>query len=215
MPRRRALVEAEQALFGRSPVLDSLIEAHGPARLPGPAPAARRFHDLAESIAYQQLHGAAAAAIWGRVRDATGENVVGPEAILGVGEVRLRSCGLSGSKTRTLLALADRVAVGDLTLDRIGRLDDEAVIDALTPTWGIGRWTAQMFLMFTLGRLDVWPAGDYGVRHGYAVAWDLAEHPAEKAMPALGEPFAGGRSLVAWYCWRAADSRKSAETGRS
>jgi 3-methyladenine DNA glycosylase/8-oxoguanine DNA glycosylase len=206
------LIETEQSLFGRSAVLDSLIEHHGPARLPSPAPATRRFHDLAESIAYQQLHGNAAATIWGRVRVATGEDIVSPSGLLGAGEQTLRSCGLSGSKTRSMLALAQRVADGELRLDRIGRLDDEDVIDALIPTWGIGRWTAQMFLMFTLGRLDVWPAGDYGVRHGYAVAWGLAEHPTEKEMPTLGEPFAGGRSLVAWYCWRAADS---GETGRS
>ncbi len=91
-------------------------------------------------------------------------------------------------------------------MSRTGRLDDEEVIEALTKVWGIGRWTAQMFLMFTLGRFDVWPTGDYGVRNGYAIAWGLDEHPTEREMAGLGDRFSGGRSLVAWYCWRAADT---------
>jgi 3-methyladenine DNA glycosylase/8-oxoguanine DNA glycosylase len=77
----------------------------------------------------------------------------------------------------------------------------------LTQVWGIGRWTAQMFLMFTLGRLDVWPTGDYGVRAGYGIAWGLTEMPTERQLEAHGERFGGGRSLVAWYCWRAADTQ--------
>ena len=111
-----------------------------------------------------------------------------------------------------MLDLADRVATGEIRLERIGRLADEDVIAELTPVWGIGRWTAQMFLMFTLGRLDVWPIGDYGVRAGYAKAWGLAAMPAEKEMEALGAPFAGARSLVAWYCWRATDTADGART---
>jgi len=212
VPRRRALIDAEALLDGRDPVLDALVGHHGPCRLPSPAPASRRFHDLAESIAYQQLNGTAAATIWGRVQAATGEAVVTPGSLLAVGEERLRACGLSGAKTRSMLDLSARTVAGEIRLERIGRLDDEAVIAELIPVWGIGRWTAQMFLMFTLGRLDVWPTGDYGVRAGYARAWGLGGHPTEAAMDALGEPFRGARSLVAWYCWRAADS---ADTGRS
>ena len=74
------------------------------------------------------------------------------------------------------------------------------------PVWGIGRWTAQMFLMFTLGRLDVWPTGDFGVRAGFGRAWGLGASPDERQLAELGEPFVGARSLVAWYCWRAADT---------
>lgn len=213
MARTRArLVAAHASLDGIDPVLDLLMASHGVARLPAPAPASRRFHDLAESIAYQQLNGTAAATIWGRVRAAAGESVVTPGRLLELGAEPLRAAGLSGSKTRSMLDLSERVVAGELSLDRIGRLDDEAVVQALTPVWGIGRWTAHMFLMFTLGRLDVWPTGDYGVRAGYARAWGLDEMPSEKEMVPLGEPFTGARSLVAWYCWRAADS---SETGRT
>ena len=213
MARQRAvLLDAHTHLDGRDPVLDLLMATHGPARLPSPAPSNRRFHDLAESIAYQQLNGTAAATIWGRVRAAAGEEVVTPQRLLDLGTDPLRAAGLSGSKTRSMLDLSQHVVSGQITLDRIGRLADEEVIAQLVPVWGIGRWTAQMFLMFTLGRLDVWPVGDYGVRAGYGKAWGLPEMPKEKEMDALGLPFEGARSLVAWYCWRAADSN---ESGRS
>ncbi len=213
MARQRAvLLDAHTHLDGRDPVLDLLMATHGPARLPSPAPSNRRFHDLAESIAYQQLNGTAAATIWGRVRAAAGEDVVTPQRLLDLGTDPLRAAGLSGSKTRSMLDLSQHVVSGQITLDRIGRLGDEEVIQQLVPVWGIGRWTAQMFLMFTLGRLDVWPVGDYGVRAGYGKAWGLVEMPKEKEMEALGLPFEGARSLVAWYCWRAADS---GESGRS
>ena len=210
------MVQSANMAFGLCPMLTqgaiAALATHGTARLPSPAPVARRFHDLAESIAYQQLNGTAAATIWGRVRAATGEDVVTPGGILSRSVDELRACGLSGSKTRSMLDLAERVAAGEISLDRIGRFDDEQVVDALTPVWGIGRWTAQMFLMFTLGRLDVWPTGDYGVRAGYARAWGLDAHPTERELAELGAPFTGARSLVAWYCWRAADSN---ESGRS
>ena len=206
MARQRAvLAEVQAALWGIDPVLDRLIEEHGPAQLPAPTPTARRFSDLAESIAYQQLNGRAAATIWGRVVAALDGDVT-PEAVLSAGEPILRPCGLSGAKTASLLDLADHVVRGDLPLTRIGRLSDEEVIATLVPVRGIGPWTAQMFLMFNLGRLDVWPRGDYGVRNGLSMAWDLGRHPTEKEMAGLGEPFIGGRSLVAWYCWRAADT---------
>ena len=125
---------------------------------------------------------------------------VTPEAVLAAGETVLRPCGLSGSKTASLLDLATHAADGALPLARIGRLSDAEVMAALVPVRGIGPWTAQMFLMFNLGRLDVWPAGDYGVRNGLSIAWQLPKHPTEKEMVALGAPFVGARSLVAWYC---------------
>ena len=213
MARQRAvLTDAHALLDGRDPVLDLLMATHGPARLPAPAPSSRRFHDLAESIAYQQLNGTAAATIWGRVRAAAGEDVVTPQRLLDLGTEPLRAAGLSGAKTRSMLDLSEHVVSGQISFDRIGRLSDEEVIAQLVPVWGIGRWTAHMFLMFTLGRVDIWPVGDYGVRAGYGKAWGLTEMPKERDMEALGAPFTGARSLVAWYCWRAADS---GETGRS
>lgn len=212
MARQRLVLAAAQAsIVGVDPVLDALVSTHGPAQLPAALHASSRFESLVESIVYQQLNGVAAATIWGRVRTAAGGEIT-PLTLLSTGEIPLRAAGLSGAKTRSMLDLSDRVARGEISLGRIGALDDEAVIAALTPVWGIGRWTAQMFLMFTLGRLDVWPTGDFGVRAGLARAWGLGMHPSEPEMHAHGEPFAGARSLVAWYCWRAADS---AGTGRT
>jgi len=206
MSRQRAQLAAAQAsLRGVDPVLDRLVERFGPCRLPSPPPAHRRFEDLVESIAYQQLHGNAARAIWSRVVEACG-GMVSAQTLVAAGPDALRACGLSNAKVRSMLDLADRGIDGRLRLGRIGRLADEEVIAELTPAWGVGRWTAQMFLMFTLGRLDVWPVGDYGVRSGYGKAWGHTEMPTEKEMPELGERFAGARSLVAWYCWRATEN---------
>jgi len=211
--QRKALAAAQEALWGIDPVLDALIEVHGPAQLGPPTPVGERFTALAESIAYQQLNGRAAATIWGRVVDALDGDVT-PAAVLAAGEARLRPCGLSGAKTASLLDLAAHAERGELPLERLGRLADEEVIASLIPVRGIGRWTAHMFLMFNLGRLDVWPTGDYGVRNGYSIAWDLGRHPTEREIAPMADRFAGSRSLVAWYCWRAADTVNQ-QSGRS
>ena len=122
----------------------------------------------------------------------------------------LLSCGLSRAKAAAIVDLAEKVSTGEVNLDRIGRLSDEAVIEQLVQVRGIGRWTAEMFLLATLGRLDVWPTGDYGVRVGFAFGWHLSEVPSPKELEVLGEPYRPYRSLVAWYCWRAAEDRAGA-----
>ena len=205
MRQRAALAQAQAFLDGIDPILDAHMAHHGPARLPSPVPVAARFASLAESIAYQQLNGTAAATIWGRTVAALDGDVT-PAAVLACGPERLRACGLSGAKTASLLDLAERSARGEIPFGTIGRLPDEEVIAALVHVRGIGRWTAHMFLMFTLGRLDVWPTGDYGVRNGYALCWGLDRMPTERELEPLGDRFRGARSLVAWYCWRATES---------
>jgi len=200
------LSTAVAELAASDPVLDGLVDRHGPPPPRRPVPAARRFGDLARSIVYQQLAGRAAASIHGRFVEALDGDVCAAR-VLATPEPVLRSCGLSGAKTASLLDLADKVASGEVVLDRIGRLPDDEVVAHLTVVRGVGPWTAQMFLMSTLGRLDVWPVGDYGVRTGFAAAWGLPEVPSPAALEALGEPYRPYRSLVAWYCWRAADER--------
>jgi DNA-3-methyladenine glycosylase II len=118
----------------------------------------------------------------------------------------LRGAGLSGSKAAAIVDLATKVADGTVSLERIGRLGDEDLITHLVQVRGIGRWTAEMFLLGTLGRLDVWPVGDYGVRAGFARAWKLPEILSPAAMEARGEVFRPYRSVVAWYCWEVMDS---------
>jgi 3-methyladenine DNA glycosylase/8-oxoguanine DNA glycosylase len=188
------------------PVLAGLVARHGPPPPRRRVPASRRFDRLAGNIVYQQLAGKAAASIHARLIAALGGEVTA-ERVLATPETVLRECGLSGAKTASLLDLAAKVASGQVSLDRIGRLSDDEVVSHLTVVRGIGPWTAQMFLMSTLSRLDVWPVGDYGVRAGFAKAWELDDIPDAKTLDLLGEPFRPYRSLVAWYCWRAVDDR--------
>lgn len=207
MTTRKEVAAAELELAGRDPVLARLIAETGPCTLRTSRRAGRlgHFEELARSIVYQQLAGKAAAAIWSRVR-ALVDGHFEPEAILALDEPTLRGAGLSGNKARSLTDLADRVARGDVHLDRVARMKDEDVVAELSRVRGIGRWTAEMFLMFQLGRLDVWPTGDLGVRKGYALAWGHEELPTPAALEELGEPFRPYRSIAAWYCWRAVDT---------
>ena len=203
---RIGLDEASRAVAGISPVMAALHQQHGPYRPGRPERAAERFEGLANSIAYQQLAGSAASVIWARTR-ALVDGPFTPEAVAALEFDQLRGAGLSGAKARSIQDLAAHVVDGRVRLELIGRRSDEAVVEELTQVWGIGTWTAQMFLMFTLRRLDVWPVGDLGVRAGWAKAHGLDAPPAPADLDTLGEPFRPYRSVVAWYCWRAADTK--------
>ena len=157
-------------------------------------------------IVYQQLAGKAAAAIHGRFAALFVDERPTPEAALALPIAKLRGAGLSTAKATSIRDLADKVLDGSVKLSRIGRLSDEEIVRELTLVRGIGRWTAEMFLMFQLGRLDVWPVDDYGVRKGYAALFGHKELPTAKALLELGEPFRPYRSVAAWYCWRAVDT---------
>ncbi len=207
-PRSRLLDDAVSHLGAVDPVVAALAARHGPPRLTRRRHGRTHFEALTRSILYQQLAGSAAAAIHQRFLAAVGGTAT-PEAVLACSVERLRECGLSGAKVAAVHDLARRVHHGELRLAGIGRLPDEAVVERLVQVRGVGRWTAEMFLIFTLGRLDVWPTGDFGVRAGYAQAWALPQAPAPKELHALGERFRPYRSVVAWYCWRAADQRRS------
>lgn len=202
--RQRTFTDETRALVRLDPRFRPLVKAHGPVVLRGPTPSARRFESLAESIAYQQLNGTAAATIWGRVR-ALVDGPFTPEAVLALPEEQLRGAGLSGAKTRAMRDLAAHVAAGRVALPRLGRLTDDAVVEQLTSVWGIGRWTAHMVLIFDLHRIDIWPVDDYGVRVGWARITGTEEVPTAKAMVDLADHVAPYRSLAAWYCWRVAD----------
>lgn len=205
MSRTRADVrEAVHALAGRDAVLDRLIHRHGPPQIRGPAAASARFPALARAICYQQLNGRAAASIHQRLHQCL-DGTITPDAVLARPPAALRACGLSAAKEAAIRDLASKVAHGSLRLERIGRLPDHEVVRQLVEVRGIGRWTAEMFLMSTLGRLDVWPTGDFGVRAGFGRAWGLPGAPGGPALAQLGEPFRPYRTVVAWYCWRVMD----------
>lgn len=196
---------ASAALARLDPVMASLAEAHGPVRLRARPPVAGRFEALARAVAFQQLAGAAAETIWRRTRALTPSGFT-PGAVLALGPDGLRPAGLSAAKAASIVDLARRADDGSLPLDRLGRLPDDEVVTELVQVRGIGPWTAQMFLIFSLHRLDVWPSGDLGVANGYARAYGV-ERPVPSALDDLGERFRPHRSLAAWYCWRAADTR--------
>jgi DNA-3-methyladenine glycosylase II len=180
-----------------------LIEQVGPFD-PRP-PLEDEFSALVRSIMYQQLAGKAAAAIHARFL-ALFDGALTPAAVAATSVERLRSAGLSGSKAASVKDLAAKVLDGTVPLGDEDGLGDDEIIARLSSVRGIGRWTAEMFLIFQLRRLDVWPVEDYGVRKGYARAYGLAELPTPKALIQLGERFRPYRTIAAWYCWRVVDT---------
>ena len=180
-----------------------LVAEAGPARV-GP-PTETHFAALVRSVLYQQLAGAAAAAIHGRLIAALGDEVI-PERLLALPDGTLRSVGLSANKAASLQDLATKVLDGTVVLDppKLRAESDAEVVARLSAVRGIGKWTAEMFLMFQLRRLDVWPTGDLGVRRGFGLAWGIPT-PTAKELEPLGDPYRPYRSVVAWYCWRAAE----------
>jgi DNA-3-methyladenine glycosylase II len=199
----RSWPAAAAILAERDPVLRRLVAEAGPARVRPPAET--HFATLVRAIVYQQLAGAAAAAIHGRLIAALGGEVA-PERLLSLPAGTLRSVGLSAAKAASLQDLATKVLDGTVVLDPKGlrAQSDAEVVARLSAVRGIGKWTAEMFLMFQLRRLDVWPTGDLGVRKGFGLAWGIPT-PTVKELEPLGDPYQPYRSVVAWYCWRAAE----------
>jgi DNA-3-methyladenine glycosylase II len=174
-------------------------------------PQESHFAALVQAIVYQQLAGPAARAIHGRLTAALNGDVQ-PHALIALPDETLRAVGLSANKVASLQDLATKVLDDTIVLSprRLSRQSDDEVVAQLSAVRGIGRWTAEMFLMFQLRRLDVWPTGDLGVRRGYGLAWGVPMPTAPELEP-LGDPYRPYRSVVAWYCWRAAElgSRKT------
>jgi DNA-3-methyladenine glycosylase II len=199
---------AARVLAAGDRVIARLVADAGPPRL-SRSPESH-FATLVRAIVYQQLAGAAAAAIHGRLIAALGGDVQ-PEPLLALDDEALRAVGLSRNKAASLRDLAAKVMDGTVILSPRGlaRESDDEITERLSAVRGIGRWTAEMFLIFQLRRLDVWPVGDLGVRRGYGLAWGVPMPTARELQP-LGDPYRPYRSVVAWYCWRAAELYGSA-----
>ncbi len=202
---REALDEGARALAKRDRVMARMLKTYGVPELRRGRPRRPHFAELARMICYQQLAGRAAAAIHGRF-EALFVGPPTPEAALALPVDTLRAAGLSGAKTASIRDLAEKVEAGLVQLDRVARLPDEEVVRELVLVRGIGEWTAHMFLMFQLGRLDVWPTLDFGVRAGFTSLYGFEDPLTPKQLAVEGERFRPYRSLVAWYCWRAADT---------
>jgi DNA-3-methyladenine glycosylase II len=198
---------ATEYLRGQDPVLRVLIDERGPIdpetdrRSSRPDP----YIALSRAIVGQQLSTKAAASIWARF-EALFRGPVEPRKVVAASEDRLRSAGLSNSKVAYLKDLAGRVHRGELDLDRLGELPDEDVIAELTAIKGIGRWTAEMFLIFHLGRPDVLSAGDLGIRRAVQLAYRLEELPGPTDLERLAEPWRPQRTLACLYLWRSLDN---------
>ncbi len=172
-----------------------------------PQKGVRPFDALAESIAYQQLSGKAAATIWKRVRALfPGRKILDPKLVLKMPDEKLRGAGLSRSKVAALKDLAAKTLDGTVPTSRqLAKMTDEEIIERLVQVRGIGRWTVEMLLLFELARPDVWPVHDYGVRKGFAKIFGKRKLPTPKQMLKHGKKFSPYRSALAWYCWRALD----------
>jgi DNA-3-methyladenine glycosylase II len=189
-------------LAGRDAGIAGLLDAVGPPKLR--APLGTGFVALARAICFQQLSGKAAATIFGRFVENVGGELT-PEAVLATPVDELRRAGLSNAKALSVLDLAAKVLDGTVPLDDASKLTDDELIERLVVVRGIGRWTAEMFLMFQLRRLDVWPIDDLGVRKGYAKVYGLDPMPTPKELLVLGDAFRPYRSVAAWYMWRATE----------
>ena len=195
-----ALVErARRSLRRRDPVLGALIRRAGPCEIESRgAP----YEALVQAVIHQQLAGSAASAIAGRVRRHFGGRGPKPAQLAAASDAELRGLGLSRQKAASLREVAGAFADGRLSNRALRRMDDAAVVEAVTRLRGIGEWTAHMLLMFSLARPDVLPVGDYGVRKGAMLLYGLEDLPKPKELAALAEPWRPYRSVAAWYLWR-------------
>jgi DNA-3-methyladenine glycosylase II len=204
MPTRREHIQlAIEHLQSVDPVMRRIINRVGPFTL---RPERDRFWMLVRSILSQQISTAAARTIRARVQALVEPEKITPESLLRLDESSLRSAGVSARKVEYMRDLATRVDNGSINLSRIGRLSDDQIIALLIEVRGIGRWTAEMFLMFALGRLNVFPVDDLGIRNAIEAHYDVSSPPDRHEMHAVAEPWKPYASVASWYCWRSLDT---------
>ena len=196
---------ARRHLMRHDPRLGVLVKKFGQCGLEDTTHRTDRFALLVRSIVSQQLSAKAAATIHGRILVALDAERATPAGILALAEDRLRACGLSRAKVASVRDLATKVTDGSLALDSLDALPDEDVIAAMTKVRGIGRWSAEMFLIFRLGRPDILPVADVGVQRAMRALYGLRKHPSPSRMAALARPWRPYRSIACWYLWRSLD----------
>jgi 3-methyladenine DNA glycosylase/8-oxoguanine DNA glycosylase len=201
--------EAADHVAKRDAKLARIIERTGPMRLEVAA-AQSTFEALAESIVYQQLSGKAAATIHGRLCELFPRKRLRPDRVADAPDLDLRGAGLSRAKVLALRDLAARTLDGTVpAIGRLAAMTDEEIVERLVKVRGIGRWTVEMLLIFRLGRPDVLPVHDYGVRHGFQLAYRKRDLPAPRELAGLGEKWRPFRTAASWYLWRAVDLERS------
>lgn len=185
------------------PVMAAIIERIGPCRIEYGPP---EFHSLAEAIVYQQLNGKAAVTIFNRFAALAG-NPVTPKGIMKLSDAQLRSVGLSKQKSSYLRDMSARAIKGELDFSSLDGLGDAEVIKHLTQVKGVGVWTAQMFLMFTLKRPNVLPTGDFGIQMAMRQYYKKRKMPKPEQMEKIAKPWEPYRSIACWYLWRSLDTK--------
>ncbi|WP_395749971.1 DNA-3-methyladenine glycosylase family protein [Prosthecobacter sp.] len=201
--------EAEAHLSKRCPVMRRLIKVHGPCLL---VPQKRSpYEALVSAVAHQQLHANAAEAILRRFKALFPQvRFPKPEQVMTASDEALRACGFSTGKMLAIRDIAAKTLSGQIPGRAAAlKLNDEELIERLVAVRGVGRWTVEMLLIFTLGRPDVFPSDDYGVRNGWRVVKKMAEMPKPKEFREMAERWQPHRTLAAWYLWRAADAAKA------
>jgi len=191
--------KARKHLSRRDPVLKKLIAQVGPCTL---QTSDDRFGVLVRSIISQQISSKAARSISTKLHESLGKDGIHPRAISRADDLKLKSAGLSTSKARAVRDLTERVLQKHVVLENLHEWEDDAVIEHLLPVYGIGRWTAEMFLIFALGRLDVLPLADLGLRVGVQRQHGLKEVPAKERLIEMAEVWRPYRSVATWYIWR-------------
>jgi DNA-3-methyladenine glycosylase II len=200
--RARELASIKRKIVKTDPVFASAIKNLEPCTFGLTKPKVTSYQSLIRSVVAQQVSTAAARTISGRLEIKCGGSITA-EKVGALSLKQLQSVGLTGAKVRTISELTEAALSGKINFRKFPHLSDEEIIQELLPLYGIGRWTVEMFLIFHLGRLDVWPVDDLAVRRGWDNLHGNSEPIKAKALKALGEPFTGMRSVVAWYCWRA------------
>lgn len=195
---------ARRHLIRCDPVIGTLVKSLGPCGLEQTR-RIDRFTMTVRSIVSQQLSVKAATTIHDRLLAAIGAERATPGAILALDGDRMRACGLSWAKVASVRDLATKVTDGSLALESLDKLEDASVIETLTTVKGIGRWSAEMFLIFRLGRPDILPVGDVGVQRAMRALYGLRKHPSPSRMTALARPWRPYRSVACWYLWRSLD----------
>ncbi len=205
---KRMSARARAHLSAADPILGAHIRHIGPCTLK-PDRTREPYAALVSAIAHQQLHGRAAETILARLHAHAGGACPDPATLLSLPEATLRACGFSGAKVAALHDIARHSLAGTIPTRRAcARMTDAALIERLCAVRGVGRWTVEMLLIFTLGRPDIFPVDDFGVREGYRLLHNLPSQPKPRDFAIIGEAYAPYRSIAAWYLWRAADAAK-------
>jgi len=202
MSRKSDLARINRKIVAIDSAFSSAIKELPPCTFGLEKPKITSYQSLIRSVIAQQVSTAAAKTISGRLEVKCGGSITA-EKVGALSLKQLQSVGLTGAKVRTISELTEASLSGEISFRKFPHLTDDEIIQELIPLYGIGRWTVEMFLIFHLGRLDVWPVDDLAVRRGWDNLHGNSEPIKPKALKVLGEPFAGMRSVVAWYCWRA------------